>query len=823
MRGYSRRLLLACSTALASLSAPAVAAEADQAAANSGQAESEQGVGDIVVTARRSTERLLDVPVQVNVVSGESLARANATDISKISENIPFVTVNQSSSGNGGGFVIRGIGTTATDVGIKQTVLMNMDNVFLARGRMIPLGMFDISQVEVLKGPQALFYGKNSPAGVVSISTVDPGSALTGFVRGSYEFNARERTVEGAVSIPLTDNLSVRLAGRINKMDGYLVNDAVGYAVNPYFGTNANGTGAPGTGYTNAFGNLNLPVPGAIHPRGPVDSNQGGRITVVWKPTPELSFKGKYSRLHYHRDGGSDTGISESVCVNGATTPVSIGVPMTHTNCKGDQHNLLSGVPPLLATNMPGANGGIPYITTDAQIASLEIGYTTDHLDVSLISGYYDLNYAGSGNSYFNDLGANLTSNSEDAWGFSQEARITTKFDMPINFVVGGYYSKQHQTNISNSLQTFQAQDPATGRYYNYTRDINQGTETFSLFGQARWKILDTLEFDAGARWTAENNSDHSGNSWRHPLVTSVYPAGQYFDRSKYYYNVSPEATLTWHPSQNQTIYGAYKTGYKSGGFSAPPVFSSIFTPENTEFAPEKTRGFEIGYKAQLLDRKLRVEATAYRYKITNQQVSALVEVNGVFTFLVANAASSLQQGVEGSLSYQVTPDLSFDAAIGYNDTHYKSFPNATCYTGQATIGTGCVTPVGSAAGVQDLSGKTLPRSPKWAGSFGFTYEKELGSSFKGRLGANAIYTGGQNVTDGLDPRMFVKGYWRVNTSVAVSTSDDKYELALNVRNLTDAYKAWYALDFPRQPSEGQYNAYFNRPREISLQLTARF
>lgn len=802
----------------ASCAAFSVTAQAQEAP----QVQEEASSADIVVTARRQAERLIDVPVQVNVLNADLLQRSNANDIMKIAENIPFVTVNQISSGNGGGFVIRGLGTTATDVGIKQTVLLNMDNVFLARGRLIPLGMFDIAQVEVLKGPQALFYGKNSPAGVVSISTVDPGSTLTGFVRASYEFEARERIVEAAVSVPLTDTLSVRLAGRGSEMSGYIRNLGTGYAVNPYFGTNANGTGAPGTGYTAVFGSQNLAVPGAVHSWGPHDSNLGGRITVLWKPTPELSVKAKYSRLRFRRDGGGDQATAETLCVNGAANPISIGVPVIHSNCIGDKRNAYSGVPAILTTNMPGANGGVPYIKTDAWIASLDLGYTTDKFDVSLISGYYDLNYRGAGNSYFNDLGANITSNSEKAWAFSQEARVTTTFDSPINFVVGGYYSKSHQTNISNSLQTFQPADPVTGRYFNYIRDINQGNETFSLFGQGRWKFLENLELSAGARWTTETNSDNSGNAWRHPFATTVYDAGVYFKRSKRFNNVSPEVTLTWKPTDSQTIYAAYKTGYKSGGFSAPPVFSKTFTQQNTQFAPEETKGFEIGYKALLLDRKLRLEATAYRYNISDQQVSALKEVDGVFLFLVANAASSRQQGVEANLTYQVTPEFSVDAAIGYNDTHYTSFANATCYTGQAVVGTGCVVAPGQTAGTQDLSGRTLPRSPKWAGQFGLNYEPQLNDDFKARFNTSVIYTGGQNVTDGLDPRMYIDGFFRLNASVGLKTADEKYELSLNLRNLTDVYKPWFALDYPRG-TQGMYNAYFNRPREISLQLGVKF
>ena len=145
---------------------------------------------EIVVTARRAAESLIAVPVQVTVQSGTQLARTNANDLPKIAETIPFVSIGKQTGGSGGGYVIRGVGNFSGDVGVKQTVLLNVDNVFVGRAKIINQGMYDIRQVEVLKGPQALFYGKNSPAGVISISTNDPGSDLDGYVRAGYEFKA---------------------------------------------------------------------------------------------------------------------------------------------------------------------------------------------------------------------------------------------------------------------------------------------------------------------------------------------------------------------------------------------------------------------------------------------------------------------------------------------------------------------------------------------------------------------------------------------------------------------------------------------------------
>lgn len=229
--------------------------------------------GDIIVTARRGNETLIDVPVQVNVVTAERLSMARADDLAKIAENIPFVTIVRLSSGNGGGITVRGIGNFGVDVGTGQSVVMNFDNVFIGRPRIVTQSMFDIQQVEVLKGPQALYFGKNSPAGVVSIKSADPARELQFVGKAGYEFTADQQYYEGALSAPLRDNLRVRVAGRFDKMKGYLRNIAQPI-VSPAGSTTA--------------GELS---PGTVYPRSPQERNWGTRVTVVWEPISGLTAR----------------------------------------------------------------------------------------------------------------------------------------------------------------------------------------------------------------------------------------------------------------------------------------------------------------------------------------------------------------------------------------------------------------------------------------------------------------------------------------------------------------------------------------------------
>ena len=117
-------------------------------------------------------------------------------------------------------FLVRGIGTTADTAGVDQSVSISMDGSMIARPRTAVASMFDLEQVSVLKGPQALFFGKNSSAGVIQLQTANPTSELHGYVTGGYEFKARERYVNAAISFPITETLGIRFAGRYTKTCG---------------------------------------------------------------------------------------------------------------------------------------------------------------------------------------------------------------------------------------------------------------------------------------------------------------------------------------------------------------------------------------------------------------------------------------------------------------------------------------------------------------------------------------------------------------------------------------------------------------------------
>src|SRR5690606_33358927 len=141
----------------------------------------------VLVSARRREESTMSVPAAVSAFGQVEISRYMTSDLKKIGEMVPQVSLAEASAGSGASFTIRGIGSASANLAIEQAVSLNIDGVQVGRGRFIKLGLLDLERVEVLKGPQALFFGKNSPAGVVSLTSVTPGTEIEGYIRGGYE------------------------------------------------------------------------------------------------------------------------------------------------------------------------------------------------------------------------------------------------------------------------------------------------------------------------------------------------------------------------------------------------------------------------------------------------------------------------------------------------------------------------------------------------------------------------------------------------------------------------------------------------------------
>ncbi|WP_197707355.1 TonB-dependent receptor [Sphingobium sp. LB126] len=764
------------------------------------QATDSRGLEEIVVTARRKEESSLKVPVAVTAIGSATIERTNASDLTRIAQISPQIQVVNSSTAVASFVSIRGIGAASNDQFIEQSVLMDIDGMQLGRGRVTGLAMFDLQQVEVMKGPQSLFFGKNSPQGVISIKSRGPGDTLNGYIRAGYEFNARERYIEGAIGGPLTETIGLRIALRADKTAGWLKNVAPeGPQVNPV---------------DPFFPN----IPGRYKDRRPGSRNVAGRLTATWTPSSSFDTTLKVLVADSHNDG--DAGSRELFCAPGVTKLTDYGVADPTSDCKLDGRVSVGGLNPAIASEMTGGKQTEAFGAGRNTLITLVSNYSpTDNLTLTSTTGYYHYKYRGIDN-------ANLTSrpvvsgrNNASNTSVTQELRLSSNFGGPLNFVVGAFYEYGKRLQDSIAILRSVGPDPTTGLHYTLANISRDRTDAYSGFGLVKWAFAEQFELSAGARYTKEVKDSERVSPYLHAAFAGRFsPAGTVLTGKYKDDDLSPEVSLSWKPEERQLVYATYKHGYHSGGFAAPTTLSvinnmgPIGSPGTLQYGPEKTKGGEIGYKASLLDRSLRIELAAFRYNVSGLQITSFDGRN--FAYSINNAGKARTQGLEASAEWRATQELTLRGAFGYVDAKYVRYVGAPCTKAQSAV-----TPVGC---VQDLSGHQLPRAPKYSATGGADYDIEVGNDMKLGFNVDFKYASSSNQQETLDPNAFQKAYWLLNAGVRLYQDDSGWSLALQGRNLTNEHVSTYTLD-KSAGGIGEYQAIPLRTREIRLEAGYKF
>lgn len=748
-----RRAAMFCSASLvwASGALPA-------AAQTSSAPEAAAARNDIIVTARKRQETILEVPVVVTAIQGEKLDRLGVTEMLDLPRLVPGLNLARGNLSNGLFVAIRGVGTAAQDFTIDQSVSINIDGLALTQGLAFASGMFDLGQIEVFKGPQALFYGKASPGGVISLRSADPTDELEIMARAGYEFEANERRGELIVSGPLTETLEARVAGNYATGDGYFKND-----IGPVLA----GSGGRDPDYRR------LPRSRNFHVRG----------TLLWKPSDRISarLKANLVRDRYI----APEAFQLTGCPEGLQVIPPRNLPFTSgEDCKLNRSVVTPFADPAFFNNSTLAKkNGVPFNLANQKYGTLEVNFeATPELTITSTTGYYRLQAS----SLFlpGALGAmspiavtNIFRRKE----VSQELRINSDFSGPLNFTAGGYVQE-----VNSAARVQQTGNQA----YGLASISGDGTtflktKAYSLFGQILWNLSDQLELAGGARWTDESRTQRPFNN----LTNSVTPVAITHIGSK---NVAPEVTITYTPTDDLTVFAAYKMAYKSGGFSAStfPLANA-----NNSFGDEKVKGGEVGVKSRLLDRQLLVNIAGYYYKFSGLQVGATVPaVAGSLPLVrIINAGAARTYGIDFDAAYR--PDgiegLELNAAVNWNNGRYTKLEGIPCSGGQ-TFALGCNTFPNATTGLStaiDLSGTPMIRAPEWQANFGFSYEIPVTSNSKLVLSNSNQYASkfatflAKNRPNNDN---FQDAVLKVDASIALRGPDDSWEIALLGKNLTD-------------------------------------
>ena len=823
----STKSLLMAGSAAALLMVASGPAFAQSAGTQSATAQEDtSSVDDIVVTARRRSETLISVPVVVNVVTAETLERNRADDLSRIGELTPTVVVGAYKSNGGGSIAIRGISSPANQTGFEQAVSVAIDGVQTSDGRITQMGFFDLQQVEVLKGPQALFFGKNSPAGVISIKSADPTDQFEAGFRAGYEFEGDEATIDGYVSGPLAEGLNARLALRYRNLDGWLTNTAQPIA-NPFYTV---ASGAP-------IGAATLP---GVSDSRPGDEEILGRLTLTAEIAPTITGRLKLFMGH-NEDAGPGVATQNIGSCSGGPNPRVAGIADPFADCVADNRTTSGDLPDAIARTMRGYRGNNKaYGELDVFTGVLDFDWAlTDTLNLSSTTGYNSTQYeflSGLDQTTYSQLAFyNRQTNQE----ISQEFRLSSDYAGPLNFMLGAFFQATDLFTTNDTKLRDSNYQAASGRFSTYEDYAKQSGETQSVFGQLIYDLSDTIEIAGGVRWTRESkdfakrnlygigtfatqNTNYAGST----IVGEIQ--GQFEDD-----NLSPEATITWRPDRNHTVFVAYKTGYKSGGFGLTSPLQTGTVIGDINFGSESASGFEAGAKGIFADGRLRANIAAFAYSFEDLQVNTYDPARIAYT--INNAGEVQQRGFEADGAWQATDALSLRGAIAYVDAQFNDFVGQ-CYSYAFPTGTVRATAVAptncsfvnttALTLQQDFDGRAPARAPQWSGSAGFTYETQI-AGFGVALTGDGFYSDSYYAAETMAPATLQEAFWRYNAGVTVTSPDGRYTAQLIGRNLSDENYILYAADRTGGASVpgaiGEQRGVVARGREVALQFSAKF
>lgn len=719
----------------------------------------------IIVQARRQDESLQDVPVTVTAIGGETLERYNVDQVADVTSRVPTLNVQVGGSGSGGQLSLRGVGSSNISASFDSAVAFDFDGVQVSTMRLVQAGFFDTQQIDILKGPQSLFFGKSASAGVFAIRSADPTASWEANMRASYEFEEQGYTIGGYVSGPISDTLGIRVAAQYNQIDELVELQAGSNAANGQF-------------------------------RG--QENFVGRVTLDWEPSD--MFDGNLKVQYVRNEGDGAIQHSDINCgPNGVADDVfllsgGLRIPAGNDCNDSDGIYFLPDAAPQLAPGIPTASGpslaagrnGVPFSETELLFARLLMNFRlTDSLTLTSTTGFVDLDatdfdcysYVGTfGPGVPGGAGCSDPRNTLEQ--YTQELRLTTNFDGPINFMVGGFYewrefvfdTSQQAVNIS-----FVAPDPVTGFTYDWDKVHTTTTDASSFFGSVIFDLSDQIELSGGVRYTKESKTNTIAVPYLHTFLQGPgFVAPGFFSGPINFSdsNWSPEATIKYRVTDDVNIFASFKTGFKSGGIdnSALPSASLSQAVLANDFSAliydsETTTGGEIGVKSQFANRTITLNATAYYYVFDDLQVQNFDAV--AIQFQTLNAGEVTSQGVDLEFGWR-TPLDGFDlsANLSYLDATFTD-------TFQTGIGA-------------DLDGRATARAPKWSGNVAFDWFTPISDSLEFGVSGNAQFSGSYFTNEDTLNDLRQDSYISIDGNVSIGDPDGMWKLSLIGTNLTD-------------------------------------
>jgi iron complex outermembrane receptor protein len=759
MHGMNRFIALPLAlSAVAGTAAPATAFAQDGGAI---------GLEEIVVTAQKRTESLLEVPLSLQALSGEALVDRGVQTITDLETVTPNLVVSDAF-----GFYnpfLRGIGSSVTGTYTENSVAVYVDDV--PRPRMTgSTSMVNLERVEILKGPQGALYGRNATGGAINIITREPEDSFTATARASVgKFSTRQ--FEGYIGGPLSHAVSMNVSASLRKHDPFEENRAPG------------GIDIQNQDVRTASAKLN------------------------WQVTDEfkLSFRADYidqddaGGFGWHqRTPGSVAEIQAALAASGGDPLALLALPPTTqrayflaalfpaSGVPGDPSlpQLVQAFNPNFDAAAVAANPlptmrsspdfGHTYMDQDSignhkreKGASIKADWSLPAFDFTSITGYREVKQNGDIELDATDIPFLGFTSTFDSETWTQEFRVLSKDEGRFTWLAGVSYFRDRND------------DQIVGQSYGFafppgTITAKTDVDAYAGFVQATYDLTEALSVTGSVRYSHEKKEV----SYPGQLVT----LGQPFKASKTESKTTPALTIDYKLGQGGLVYARYAQGFKSGGinsFTSPFALGVVDAngnpvPVANKFDPEEVNSFEVGYKGAFLDDRVRFSSAAFYYDYKNLQVQRVGGPSGG-TALIVNADKARVYGLEADLHAKMSRSLTASLSLGLLDTKYQDFKSS---------------PQSDAFGIPpfDNDGNQMLNAPDVSASVGLDYVQPIGSNLQIAGTAIASYRSKFFFDAEETPDLKQPGYWVANFRLGLRSVDQHWGVYGFVDNAFDKH-----------------------------------
>lgn len=744
---------------------------------------------EILVTARKREERLIDTPISITAITEATIDKRNLKNLTGLSQVVPNLVFDLGTGSTGGSsnaqIFVRGIGQVDFLFTSDPGVGLYIDGVYYPRGTGVVMDMIDLERIEVLRGPQGTLFGKNTIGGAINITSKKPDDEFA--ANAVAVLGSRKRLdVQGSVNIPMVaEKLSMRLSGSFRTQDGYVKRVNVGDTL------------------------------------GDIESLYG-RMQLRW--TPSSTFTADLSADITRKRDASVAGELIDVRASDPSNAVlglwnALVAPTFGPGVQMDRRFLS----PDYQTQATGPN----FSNFDMFGISLTMeNEFSDTVSIKSISAYRKQDSQFGDDTDHSPYKYTESTNDNKHKQFSQELQLTGKsLGSRLNWVVGSFYMHEKGSDLfdvalgSGLFDALEALPGAIiplapvvcpppvgvfapcaggpGNPINAALDLDIlitddiKINSYALFGELNFELVEKMVATAGLRYSHDKKT-FTTSLFRQNAGLMTLPPTTVSDS---WGSFSPRFGLKYNFSDNAMMYGSITGGFKSGGFNG----RSTSLEQVASFNPEKVWSYELGYKTKFLDNRVGVNIAAFYNDYTDMQLTSVRDVGGVIVVVTENAGEVEIKGFEAEFVATPIAGLNLNGSIGYLDAKYKKLsPTATVRLGD-----------------------DLVKTPKFTIHSGFDYGFDISENSEIRFGASIYYRSSFVNEPTNDPDLAQSGYALVDAFVEYSGAKDTWSLTLFGTNLSN--KRYKTNGLNSYGSFGNSVANFAPPREWGVKLKMKF